>query len=107
MARTCRRSATGSGAASGVDVPVDIEPSGAVHGKQTAKDLMTKIEQLEMNAQRARLTADMKGLVEKYRAIFEWDVPEVDVALSDRLILEALRQALDDIASGSAAGPCR
>lgn len=58
---------------------------------------MPKIEQLEMDAHRAQLTADVKGLVEKYRSIFSWDVPEVDEALSDRLILDALRRAIDEI----------
>lgn len=62
---------------------------------------MAKIEQLEMDAHRAQLTADLKALVEKYRSIFDWDVPEVDEALSDRLILKALRQALDDVEAES------
>ena len=67
---------------------------------------MTRIEALEMNAQRAQLVADVETLVEKYRAIFDWDVPEVDQALSNRLILAALRQALDDIeAASSSATP--
>ncbi len=65
---------------------------------------MTKIEQLEMDAHRAQLAGDVKALVEKYRAIFDWDVPDVDEGLSDRLILEALRQALDDIEAESSAG---
>ncbi|MFM9915459.1 MAG: hypothetical protein ACKVOX_06600 [Rhizobacter sp.] len=65
---------------------------------------MAKIEQLEMDAHRAQLAGDVKGLVEKYRAIFDWDVPEVDEALSDRLILKALRQALDDIEAASSVG---
>jgi len=63
---------------------------------------MVKIEQLEMNAQRAQLNGDMKGLVEKYRSIFGWDVPEIDVTLSDRLIFEALRDALNNIEGQSA-----
>ena len=65
---------------------------------------MAKIEQLEMDAQRAQLAGDVKALVEKYRAIFDWDVPEVDEALSDQLILKALRQALDDVEAESTAG---
>jgi len=63
---------------------------------------MVKIEQLEMNAQRAQLNADMKDLVEKYRSIFGWDVPDIDEILSDRLIFAALRQALDNIEEKSA-----
>ena len=65
---------------------------------------MAEIEQLEMDAHRGQLVADLKALVEKYRAIFDWDVPEVDEALSDRLILEALRQALDDVEAESSSG---
>jgi hypothetical protein len=67
---------------------------------------MASIEQLEMNAHRAQLRADVAALLEKYRAIFAWDVPENDEALSDCLILKAMRQALDDIeASSSARSP--
>ena len=67
---------------------------------------MAKIEQLEMDAHSAQLIVDVRALVEKYRAIFDWDVPEVDEALSDRLILKALRQALDDVeAESSASSP--
>ena len=65
---------------------------------------MAGIEQLEMDAHRAQLVVDVRVLVEKYRAIFGWDVPDVDESLSDRLILKALRQALDDIDAGSVAG---
>ena len=65
---------------------------------------MAAIEQLEMDAHRAQLARDVKALVEKYRAIFDWDVPEVDEALSDRLILKALRQALDDVEAESPSG---
>lgn len=66
---------------------------------------MGKIEQLEMDAHRAQLTADLKDLVDKYRSIFDWDVPEVDEALSDRLIFQALRQALDAVEAASSSGP--
>ena len=58
---------------------------------------MAKIEQLELNAQREQLNADVTKMVEKYRSIFEWDVPDIDQALADRLIVAAIRQALDDI----------
>jgi hypothetical protein len=58
---------------------------------------MTRIEQFEMTAHQPQLVADVKRLVEKYRAIFDWDVPDVDEAFSNRLIIQALRQALDDI----------
>jgi hypothetical protein len=65
---------------------------------------MLKIEQLEMNVQHAQLNADMKDLVEKYRSIFGWDVPDIDEILSDRLIFEAFRQALNNIENRPAKG---
>ena len=65
---------------------------------------MVKIEELEMDAHRAQLTADLRDLVEKYRSIFDWDVPEVDEALSRQLILKALHQVLDDIDAGADVG---
>ncbi|QCB46882.1 hypothetical protein [Hydrogenophaga sp. PAMC20947] len=65
---------------------------------------MSKIEQLEMDAHRAQLASDLSALIEKYRSIFDWDVPEVDEALSDRLILKALRQALDAFEADLPAG---
>ena len=65
---------------------------------------MARIEQLEMHAYRAQLITDVKNLVEKYRSIFDWDVPEVDEALSNRLILKAVRRALDDIEAESSTG---
>ena len=65
---------------------------------------MTRMEQLEMNAQFAQLTADVKDLLEKYRSIFDWDVPEVDQALSERLIVKAVRRVLDEIEMRSPEG---
>jgi len=56
-----------------------------------------KIERLELDAHRSQIIADVKSLVEKYRAIFDWDVPEIDQNVADRLILAAIRKALDDL----------
>lgn len=58
---------------------------------------MAKIEVLEMGAHREQLKSDVSGLVNKYRAIFGWDVPEIDEDLSDDLIFQAMHQALDEI----------
>jgi hypothetical protein len=58
---------------------------------------MPSIEELEIDAHRAQLITDVRQLVDKYRAIFGWDVPEVDEGLSQRLIVNALRQALDTL----------
>lgn len=58
---------------------------------------MEKIENIEMDAHREQLISDVKKLVEKYRSIFGWDVPDNDQTFSDKLILAAIRKALDDI----------
>ena len=58
---------------------------------------MEKIEQIELEAQRSQIIDDMKSLVEKYRAIFDWDIPEINQNAADKLILAAIRKALDDI----------
>lgn len=56
-----------------------------------------RIERIELEHQRQRIAADVRHLVEKYRAIFGWDVPEIDAAAADRLLLAAIRQALDEV----------
>ncbi len=58
---------------------------------------MAAMEQLEMDAHRGQLRSDLRALVEKYRAIFDWDIPGVDEADADRLIIEALRSSLDEM----------
>ncbi len=58
---------------------------------------MKKMEQLELEAHRGGIIKDVKKLVEKYRAIFDWDVPDIDQSLADRLIIVEVRNALDDI----------
>lgn len=58
---------------------------------------MEKIEQKELEGHRSEIIADVKNLVEKYRAIFDWDVPEIDQDFADKLILTEMRKALDDI----------
>ena len=58
---------------------------------------MTGIEQKKLEGHRSEIIADVKKLVEKYRAIFDWDVPEIDQNLADKLILAEMRKGLDDI----------
>lgn len=64
---------------------------------------MSQMEQLELNAYRNEIISDMEGLVEKYRAIFDWDIPEVDEVAADKLILAAMHAALDGITQKRAA----
>ena len=58
---------------------------------------MTDIEKLELAAHRRDIIEDVNNLIEKYRAIFGWDVPDIDEKVANRLILDEVRQALDDI----------
>jgi len=66
---------------------------------------MAKMEQLELDAHRAQLARDVEHLVNKYRAIFEWDVPDIDEGTADGLILAAVRQALDRLEQGPQGTP--
>ena len=59
---------------------------------------MKNMEQLELDAHRKQIVQDIRALLEKYRAIFGWDIPELDQQGADRLILAAMHKALDDIA---------
>lgn len=58
---------------------------------------MAEIEQVELERHRTQLISDVRGLVEKYRAIFDWDVPDIDQGVADKLILVEMRKALDEI----------
>ncbi|QCB45401.1 hypothetical protein [Hydrogenophaga sp. PAMC20947] len=58
---------------------------------------MPKIEEIELEAHRAQLEADVVDLVDKYLAIAEWDVPGIDEPLANRLIVAAIRRALDGV----------
>ncbi len=58
---------------------------------------VAKMEQIELEEHRSAIIADMKNLVEKYRAIFDWDIPEINQSAADKLIVMAMRKALDDI----------
>ena len=58
---------------------------------------MVKIEQTELDGHRDEIIADVEQLVEKYRAIFDWDVPDIDQTVADKLILGEVRKALDEL----------
>ena len=58
---------------------------------------MVQIEQKKLEAHRDKIIADVKKMVEKYRKIFDWDVPDIDQNVADKLILVEIRKALDDI----------
>jgi hypothetical protein len=58
---------------------------------------MEHVENIELSAHRSDIIKDVNDLIEKYRAIFEWDVPDIDENLTNTLILNEVRKALDDI----------
>jgi hypothetical protein len=58
---------------------------------------MASIEQIELQQYRGAIVSDVRKLVEKYRAIFDWNVPEIDQVLADKLILAEVRKGLDEI----------
>ena len=58
---------------------------------------MSNLEAIELERRRVRLVADLRALVESYRAIFDWDVPDIDQRVADALILDAFDQALKEI----------
>ena len=58
---------------------------------------MAKIEEKELEGHRDQIIADVKELVEKYCAIFDWDVPDIDQTVADKLILTEVRKALNEI----------
>jgi len=61
------------------------------------KNEVAKIEEKELEGHRDEIIADVKGLVEKYRAIFDWDVPDIDQMAADKLILMEVRKALNEL----------
>lgn len=58
---------------------------------------MVKIEERELEGHRDAIIADVKQLVEKYRAIFDWDVPDIDQTIADKLILMEMRKVLNEL----------
>ncbi len=56
---------------------------------------MPKLEQFEIEAHRGEIVRDVRHLVEKYRAVFDWDVPDIDQAAADRLILTEVVTAVN------------
>lgn len=58
---------------------------------------MSDIEQIELDHHHRQIVHDVEKLVEKYRRIFDWDVPENDDAEAKTLILQAIREALDSM----------
>ncbi|MFZ6849328.1 hypothetical protein [Undibacterium sp. RuRC25W] len=58
---------------------------------------MSKMEQLEMQAYKDKIAVDLTALVEKYRAIFTWDIPEVNIHFVDDLIFAEMKKVIQDL----------
>jgi hypothetical protein len=61
------------------------------------EDRVAEIEEREMKGHRDEIIADVKRLVDKYRKIFDWDVPDIDQHAADKLILTEIRRAVDGV----------
>lgn len=62
---------------------------------------MSNIEHLELSAHRGDIINDVNDLIEKYQEIFGWDVPDIDEKLTNTLILNEVRKALDSMQADS------
>jgi hypothetical protein len=58
---------------------------------------MPGMEQIELQRHRPEIIADVAKLIDRWRAIFDWDVPEIDQKHADKLIISEARKALDQI----------
>jgi hypothetical protein len=59
--------------------------------------IVVQIKQKELEAHRDEIVADVKKMVENYRKIFDWDVPNIDQTVADKLIVLEVRKALDEL----------
>lgn len=58
---------------------------------------MSEMQEIEINRYRKRITKDMRHLIERYREIMAWDIPENNGVEADKLIFKAVHEALDEI----------
>jgi len=57
------------------------------------------MQKIEIEKYHGDIVEDVAALVEKYRKVMDWDIPENDEELADKLIFEAIQQALDKVKS--------
>ncbi len=58
---------------------------------------MSEMQEIEINRYYNRIVKDMSHLIERYREIMAWDVPENDPVEADRLIFKAIHGALKEL----------
>ncbi|WP_299872860.1 hypothetical protein [uncultured Cocleimonas sp.] len=59
--------------------------------------MMSDIQNIEIERYHDKIVKDLRHLIEKYREIMAWDVPENDPVEADRLIFEAIQSGLAEI----------
>jgi len=58
---------------------------------------MSQMQEIEINRYHGRIVKDLNHLIERYREIMAWDVPENDPIEANRLIFNAVHSALSEI----------
>jgi len=58
---------------------------------------MSQEQEIEIERYQGRIEKDLRHLIERYREIMAWDIPENNPEKADRLIFNAVHQALDKI----------
>jgi len=61
---------------------------------------MSDMQEIEIERYHKRIVKDMRHLIERYREIMAWDIPENDPVEADKLIFKAVHAALDEIEHG-------
>ncbi|MGI2111621.1 hypothetical protein ACRN9C_19900 [Shewanella frigidimarina] len=62
---------------------------------------MSDIQNIEIERYHDQITEDVRQVVERYREIMAWDVPDNDTVEADRLIFQAIHAAVVEIESSS------
>jgi hypothetical protein len=62
---------------------------------------MSDVQNIEIERYHDKITEDLRKVVEKYREIMAWDVPDNDTVEADRLIFQAIHSALAEIEKSS------
>ncbi|MGI2112107.1 hypothetical protein ACRN9G_00695 [Shewanella frigidimarina] len=62
---------------------------------------MSDIQNIEIERYHDQITEDVRQVVERYREIMAWDVPDNDAVEADRLIFQAIHAAVDEIETSS------
>lgn len=58
---------------------------------------MSQMQEIEINRYHDRIVKDMRHLIERYREIMAWDIPENDPDEADRLIFKAVHAVLNEL----------